>query len=214
MLALISVLGSMPLIVLTGVLGIQTGKDNPAFTPATMVALLVAIVLAIVVSVIAMCALYLRIESPVEERVSATFAKARPYFWRYLGVSILTALVVIGFSLLLIIPGIIFAVYYSLVEYPVLFEGSSPHKALGRSRQLVKGYWWAVVGRSVFIGILFVIVAIIFWLAGTVFEDGGRGASIWQLMQNIVFSFFGPLAVIYEYSIYKELKAIKDASTT
>lgn len=47
---------------------------------------------------------------------------------------------------LLIIPGIIYLIYWSLSTFVVLDKGISGKKALNYSKDLVKGHWWQVLG--------------------------------------------------------------------
>ena len=53
--------------------------------------------------------------------------------------ALLVALAIIGGMILLIIPGIIFALWFSLTTQIVVVEGVKATKAMGRSKDLVKG---------------------------------------------------------------------------
>jgi hypothetical protein len=75
------------------------------------------------------------------------------------GLSLLsTIFIAIGF-VLCIIPGIyLWGAFY--VAVPVLLvEGVGPRRALGRSRQLVRGRWWGTIGVAIVGSILVFIVA-------------------------------------------------------
>lgn len=65
-----------------------------------------------------------------------------PLLWTWFLESLLNLLL----FFLLIIPGIIYLVYWSLSIFVVLDKGISEKKALNYSKDLVKGHWWRVLG--------------------------------------------------------------------
>lgn len=58
------------------------------------------------------------------------------------GTGLLCAVILFGWSLLLVIPGIIFALYYIFIVEAVALRGVGFMDALRYSRNLVKGHWW------------------------------------------------------------------------
>jgi uncharacterized membrane protein len=64
------------------------------------------------------------------------------YFWKMLGTGILYFLIVLAGTILLIIPGIYWAVRYRFSMYAVIDEGLGPVDAIKRSGQLTRGVWW------------------------------------------------------------------------
>jgi len=60
-------------------------------------------------------------------------------FWRYVGAAILYGLIVLGGFILLIIPGIIWSVKYSLCFYFVIDKGLGPVQAIKASGQTTMG---------------------------------------------------------------------------
>jgi len=82
-------------------------------------------------------------------------------FLPLLGTSLLAGLIIgVGF-LLLIIPGIIFLIWYAFVGQVVVVEGLSGNDALSRSKALTAGYRWRIFG-------LLFIFGIIGWIAGAI----------------------------------------------
>ena len=81
--------------------------------------------------------------------------------------NIIAGIIVLGLTLLLIVPGIIWIVYYTFVEYAVVLRGKGGKTALDYSKSLVKGNWWKVCGISILFAILsfltYIIVDIPFW---------------------------------------------------
>ena len=63
-----------------------------------------------------------------------------------IGTGVLAWLIVLGMFLLLIVPGIIWGLYYSLFVYVVALRRLSGKSALDYSKSIVKGQWWRVFG--------------------------------------------------------------------
>jgi uncharacterized membrane protein len=61
---------------------------------------------------------------------------------------LLTALAILGLTLLLVVPGIIFAVYWAFTQQIATLTDKSGRDAMKYSKELVKGRWWKVVGYS------------------------------------------------------------------
>lgn len=67
-------------------------------------------------------------------------------FWRYVGVSILTALAVIGGFILLVIPGIIWAIKYSFSQLILIDTNGRPVASMKESGAITKGHKWKLLG--------------------------------------------------------------------
>lgn len=81
--------------------------------------------------------------------------------------NIIAGLIIFGLTLLLIVPGIVWFVYYTFVECAVVLRGKGGKTALDYSKSLVKGNWWRVFGISLLFTILsfltYIVVDIPFW---------------------------------------------------
>lgn len=85
-----------------------------------------------------------------------------------IGTSLLALIIVWGLFLL-IIPGIMWAVYYSFFLYVVALRQLNGKKALDYSKNLVKGQWWRVLGFFFIVSLMqFVIGFIIQRLFGLI----------------------------------------------
>ena len=71
-----------------------------------------------------------------------------------IGTGFLAGLIILGMTLLLIIPGMIWSLYYYFVIFVVALRGLSGKEALDYSKGLVKGQWWRVFGYLLIIGLL------------------------------------------------------------
>ena len=88
---------------------------------------------------------------PVSPRHAFRGAVSR--WWPMLWTGLLAGLVLIGLTLLLIVPGIIWGIYYSFLV-PVVAFGLSGTEALAESKRLVKGNWWRTLGCVLVIGLV------------------------------------------------------------
>jgi hypothetical protein len=77
-------------------------------------------------------------------------------------ISALTTLIVLGGTLLLIIPGIIFSVWYIFGNIALVIDDKRALIALKASHALVKGRWWQVFFAAVLptVAIIFVLILI------------------------------------------------------
>jgi len=82
-------------------------------------------------------------------------------YWAFLGFSISLGLLLTGLTILLIIPGIIFGVFWSLSTFVFLKENKKILASLKRSKQLVRGRWWKTFGYFVLLLIFTILISII-----------------------------------------------------
>ena len=111
-------------------------------------------------------------------------------------------------------------VYFSLIlDHPdsfaiwaLIFEGYESTSALKRSKELVKNYWWAVVGRAIAIGLIFWAIVLIFAVPLFFMNEFSLFAIIWGFVLQITQIVISPIFVIYNYLIFRDLVNIKGES--
>jgi len=215
MIFLAPLIGSLPLI---AVLAIFAILKFIGFEPLAVQIILgifgfVGIIIIIYVFTVAKIGIYLLLKSYSQDiKVKEAFKQARKYFWKYIIVSFATAVFVFLWSLLFIIPGLIFAVYYSFAVWALIFEDYESTSALKRSKELVKGYWWAVVGRSLFIGLLALIFFMVLSIPALFFGEESIYTDIWGFVLQIILLIISPIFIIYNYLVYNDLTNIKKES--
>ncbi len=89
----------------------------------------------------------------------------------YLWTSWLGGVIIGALCLLLIVPGLIWAVYYAFVPYVVSVTSLSGKKALDYSKSLVKGAFWRTIGYLFVIGVAASIPTMILAMAGNVVDN-------------------------------------------
>ena len=83
--------------------------------------------------------------------------KILSYWW----VSFLAGLLTAGGFLLFLVPGILFAVWFSLAFFILIAEDTGGMSALLKSREYIRGRWWSVLGRLVVIGLFSFFVSLL-----------------------------------------------------
>ncbi len=186
-------------------------SSSSYFLLVTVIFVIVLIPLIIYIayySIRANMAIYLLVRDDFTGQPKQLLADTKGLFRSYLNLSILTGLLVLLWTLLLIIPGVIFAILYSLSSYVFFSEKLTGMAAIKRSKFLVKGYFWAFLGRlSLFMLIIYSLIALIDlpfqYISNQVILD------IWQIILQIISALIAPLVVIFTYRIYNELVNIK-----
>ncbi len=137
------------------------------------------------------------------------YAETKEMFWPYIGLVLLTTVFIILWTMLLIIPGIIYSVFYSFACYALFFEDKRGMAAIRRSSQLVTGYFWPVFGRFMFIGLVIWIFSMLISIPGSFTADSSFASSLWGGLVQVLNFLVGPMVLIYTYSIYTQLVKIK-----
>lgn len=136
------------------------------------------------------------------------YSAAKPFIWPMIITGILVGIfTIIGF-ILLVIPGIIVGVWLSFAMYIVIAEGKSGMEAVKASKAYVTGYWWAVFGRLLLIGLVVGIISAVIGGIGQAI----LGLQLGTLLQNVVSLVLTPLALLYQYSLYLDVKRAKSGA--
>jgi hypothetical protein len=132
-------------------------------------------------------------------------------FWASIWITILSTLAYFGGFVLLIVPGIIIGVQLALIQYVLVLEDRRGLTALTQSREYIKGYWWAFVGRTFLLGLIFGAIMLVLYLPFKLIFGGIEAAFIY----GIILLFITPFSVVYSYEIFDNLRRLKpDVATT
>lgn len=134
-------------------------------------------------------------------------------------ISILVSLAVGFGTILLIIPGIIFSVWFSFSLYVLVLENKKGTEALSASRQLVKGKFWPILWRWIAPNFVYGVILLIIILIPIYIIDfavGQPGASFTQyppwwstIIANIIPVFAAPLFYALGFILYNSVKKTK-----
>jgi len=152
----------------------------------------------------------------LKEIFNLTYSKLLPFLW----VSILANLAIFGGILLLVVPGIIFAVLFSFAPMATLLDGEKGALALSYSKKLVKDNFWGVLWRwvaSYFVYgvIISILVLAVIYLVGLVTGELVTvilsGESLWwsRLISDGISFLSIPIFAIIGVLLYNSLKKEK-----
>ncbi len=146
------------------------------------------------------------LSSPSDEKTTVieAYKKTKNRVWAMVGVSLLGSLIILGGLILLIIPGIIFSVWYGMSRYIVVAENLSPVDALKQSRKYADGFFWSIIIRFLVIaaigfGVSF-IIGLVSGLIGLVVPLVG---DVFSLIVNVAWSLF---TIVYGYHVFTAVK--------
>lgn len=184
-------------------LTLAPGKPaSPEITQATetMVALGILGLVNALLGVFAYVALLVAISKNIAAFQEA-YREALRFVLSYIFIALLTALAVFGGFILLVIPGIIFMVWFSFAPYVLINEEKRGTEALSRSRELVRGRFWQVALRLLVIGAILVLLSLL--------------NVIVPVLGSLVGLLIGyPLGAIYMYHLYMSLRQAQPAGVS
>lgn len=141
---------------------------------------------------------------------SETLKGGLSYFWKYTGLTIVLFFFLILLFILLIIPGIIFMIYWQFAFYVLIAERAGILKSLKRSKELVKGRWWKVLGYFILIYLIFIGISWVISLPNTMIQSSVLGFII-NSIYNIIYI---PFMILFFKNFYLDLKSDKSETKT
>jgi len=131
-------------------------------------------------------------------------------------VAILTMFIAGGACWLFLVPGIILTVWLIFAQILVLVENEKGMTAIVKSREYTRGYFWPILGRyalaMVVLGIVYLVIMSVAGLITQKLLGGLSYAIISSLLGAIINILLMPLAVVYLYLLYENLKQVKGGS--
>ena len=125
------------------------------------------------------------------------------FWWPYVTMSFFVGLVVMLGFVLLVIPGIIFAVRYAFSEFELLLNKSNPLDSMKNSWDATKDYMWLILGGY------FVITLVLYapyYLIAELFDESSVYYLVIDTTLNIIFSVLGALYTIFAFRVYEFAK--------
>lgn len=136
-----------------------------------------------------------------------SFGRALAKGWSNLGsyiwLSFLVAVIVAGGLILLIIPGIIFSVWFLLALYVLVDENKKGISALKRSKELISGYVTAYWGRVLLFSLIVYVVVVLFSVIA-------KFLPVFGYISTIINIVIAPLFVIFGFLVYENIKKTKE----
>lgn len=153
-----------------------------------------------IVSFFAAIALTLAVDN-THLTISEAYEKAQVFFWRYIGMWFVL-MITLGIAfLLLVIPGVILSVWFTFAVYVLVLENEKIIASIKKSREYVRGRWWAVFGR---LAAGFLMVLLVMMVAFIPLIWLNEVAS--NLIGTVLNIFLLPLGAAYIYFMYQDVK--------
>lgn len=128
-----------------------------------------------------------------KEKIRDLYKKAWKKVGRYFLLTLLIVLLIAIGAILLIIPGIIFMVWFSFSSYELILENRGVTGSLGESKRLIAGKFWKVFGRLIVFGVFGLVIQLLFVLI--------------PYLGTVIYPLAGALFVLPTYLLYQELKS-------
>ena len=138
--------------------------------------------------------LYSAIVSYEKRDIKAVFVNGYKNMGKYFLVSLLSGLAVFGGFILLIVPGIIFAIWFANSLFFVYDKKLGVIASMKESKRIIKGHAWKYLGTSFVIGMFALIISV--------------AISIIPYLGQFLVSFLTPLFILSYYLIYRDLATV------
>lgn len=155
-----------------------------------------------------LCAIKDREENiSIKESYRRGWNKIISYFW----VSFLSGIIITGGIFLFFVPGLIFFIWFSLASFVFISENKKGWSALMASKEYVRGNWWGIFWRFLFIGTIAYLflysfnVLAIFTVVSVI--------DIKKIYFYIGYLLLAPMVTIYLFLIYENLKKINSTDS-
>lgn len=135
----------------------------------------------------------------VNEVLSLKDPHLKPTLWKLFITYIIYIVLIVLLFLLLIVPGIIFMVYWYVFSYVVLDQGLSGMAALKRSKEMISGNWWRTFA-------LVVIMIILSAITSSIVSSISSGSELiagllMAIVSSLISIYFGYVAVAYYFKL-------------
>lgn len=187
-----------------GLGGLMNGKgefnfNNPLVTGIGGVLFLIMLIISLWATIAELVAIRDRHESI---GIGEAFARSRKFLLPFILTALLVSLAVIGGIILLIIPGIIFALWFSQTSYIVVSENLSGAEAMKRSKAYVKGRIGVIFGKLFYVGLITIAISIAASIVGAVLGN----QIISSIINQIVNVLWSPVIAIFGFLLYEHIK--------
>ncbi len=124
-----------------------------------------------------------------------------PVLWQLIAVALIAGILeAVGF-VLLIVPGLILVTFWAVVAPVVVIERTGALRALGRSRDLVRGHGWQVFGVILVLLVGVGLISLILASAGA-----AAGSAVGLVVRVVVGVLVAPISALAAAVLYFELR--------
>lgn len=138
----------------------------------------------------------------------AAYKDARPFLGAFIVVMLWVFLKVALWSVLLIVPGIVFALFYSFAQMTFIFDGERGVNALKTSRHIIQPHFWEFAWKSLAVMVVVLVISLLYSvILERIFSlKTGYQPIIVSIAENLFNGFLGVFPTVFGYFLYKDLK--------
>lgn len=196
------VLISLPFIIFPLQEALKSKSFNPAAFGGIGIILLVVIIACIIVGLAVHAASVLFVgKYSSKPTFGKTFKGSFQFVLPLFLVGIVSSFIVLGGYMLLVIPGIFFALLFMFAPYEIILNHQGIVSALKRSARIVLGNFWGILGRLLLWVIIIMIAAFLPGILSERSAAAGAGLSGISFFVNIFLGWFG---ICYSLTLYKQ----------
>lgn len=133
------------------------------------------------------------------------YKRSLKLFWSLLWITALSGCIVLGGYVMLVVPGIWLAISFAFSSYVLLLEGKKGLNALLQSKEYVRGYWWAVVGRNLLLGLAIGGIFLVIYVPVSLLTGSVGGVIMYIILTLLAV----PFSIAYEYKLFENLRTLK-----
>lgn len=202
------------LMILVGTfIGAIFGIISVMFNQGNAIAVLIALGLFVLIPfvVIQMWGSVALITSSISKE-KLSFSDAYKISWKkiipYFTVNFLVGCILLGGTFLLLIPAIVFSIWFIFSTYVYLVDDVKGFKAIMASREIVKGHWWLVFWRLFLVGLIggliYLFLTLILKLLGLDTESFGP-----SIILSVISSIFSVFYLCFTAQLFLNLRNVK-----
>ena len=194
-LAVVVVIG----IIIATILSVTGGELTPDRIAFLVPPALVGLIAVMIINSLGKLAFIKAIDLEGQASTRDLIGQSWPLVGKYIILQSLLGLTILFGFVLLVIPGLIFSVWFMFSTFILAIEGVGVRAAMKQSRAYVKGKFWGITGRM-----LMLIIVIGALTAAASYVDNQIVTIIVQVLSTFLLA---PLATICTFKLYESAKA-------
>ena len=185
--------------IIATILAVSGGEVTPARIPLLIPPAIVGLLALIIINALGKIALIKAIQLKGQAKVRKLFKPGWPLVTKYIILQLIVGIVILVGFLLLVVPGIVFSIWFIFSSIILVVEGTGGTHAMRRSKYYVRGKFWGILGR------ILLLVAVIALTAGLASSIDSQVINV--IIQLISTFIIAPIATIYTFKLYQAAKA-------
>jgi len=147
-----------------------------------------------------------------DNKMKQNLSAGRRLFIPSLLTAILAGLIIFGGTILFIVPGVIFFIWYLFSFFIVVFENAKPLNALKQSKALVVNHWLGIFLRWIMPMLIYsILIVLLRWIVAQIYNLISPDLVWWvvgkRLIDTSIYFLIFPLILMVPIMLYNEIKS-------